>query len=399
MGAPAAPVHDARPLVLHVVYRFAVGGLENGIVNLINRLPAERFRHGIVALTDASAEFCARIRRDDVMVESLRKPPGHLVRLYPRLHRLFRAHRPAIVHTRNLAALEAVVPAWSAGVGVRIHGEHGRDVADLDGSNRKYQLVRRAYAPFVTRWVALSHDLDRYLVRRVGVPETRVDQICNGVDTDRFRPAPGGREAIPGCPFTSPDLWLAGTVGRMQAVKDQTSLARAFVGALRRHPDARRRMRLVMVGDGPLRAAAERILADAGVADLAWFAGERDDVPGILRGLDCFVLPSLAEGISNTILEAMATRLPVVATRVGGNAELLEDGLDGRLVPAAHPDALAEAIVGYFGDAPLARRHARAARAAVERQFSLDRMVADYLALYENALAQRRPNGVLRPAR
>ena len=376
-----------RPLILHVVYSFAVGGLENGLVNLVNRMPAERFRHGIVALTEVSAAFCARIRSGDVVYESLHKGPGHLLKLYPRLHRIFRAHRPAIVHTRNLAALEAVVPAWSAGVPVRIHGEHGRDVGDLDGSNRKYRLVRRAYAPFVTRWVALSQDLDRYLVRRVGVPESRVDQICNGVDTERFRPAATGRAPIAGCPFAGAELWLVGTVGRMQAVKDQTNLARAFVRAVRMRPDARRRMRLVMVGDGPLRATAESILAEGGAGGLAWFAGERDDVPDLLRGLDCFVLPSLAEGISNTILEAMASGLPVVATRVGGNPELLEDGLDGRLVPPGNPDALAEAIVGYFADAPLARRHARAARAAAEGRFSLDRMVADYVALYERVLA------------
>lgn len=387
-----------RPLVLHVVYSFAVGGLENGIVNLVNRLPAERFRHAVVALTDVSPNFAARIGRDDVAYESLHKPPGHLFRLYPRLHRLFRRYRPAIVHTRNLAALEAVVPAWTAGVPVRIHGEHGRDVSDLDGSRRTYQLVRRAYAPFVTRWVALSHDLERYLTGRVGIDAARVEQICNGVDTDRFRPAPGGRAPIAGCPFGRPEHWLVGAVGRMQAVKDPANLAHAFVRALQRHPDARRRMRLVMVGDGPLRADAERILADAGVAELAWFAGERDDVPAILRGLDCFVLPSRAEGISNTILEAMASGLAIVATRVGGNAELIEDGLDGRLVPAGNPDALAEGIGAYFADAPTARRHAKAARTAAERRFSLDRMVADYLALYERALAARRPNGALRPA-
>jgi glycosyltransferase involved in cell wall biosynthesis len=137
-----------------------------------------------------------------------------------------------------------------------------------------------------------------------------------------------------------------------------------------------------MVGDGPLRAEIERILEQGGVRDLSWLSGERADVAGVLRGLDLFVLPSLAEGISNTILEAMATGLPVVATRVGGNDELVEQGLTGELVPAAHPDALADAILRYFRDPGVARRHGKAGRNRVERQFSLDRMIAGYDRLY-----------------
>ena len=97
-----------------------------------------------------------------------------------------------------------------------------------------------------------------------------------------------------------------------------------------------------------------------------WLAGERGDVAEIMRGLDCFVLPSRAEGTSNTILEAMATGLPVIATRVGGNAELIESGMTGTLVPAGSPDALARAIVDYAADRATARRHAKAARRVAE---------------------------------
>jgi len=169
-------------------------------------------------------------------------------------------------------------------------------------------------------------------------------------------------------------------------VKDQSALVRAFVLALRMHPGARDRMRLIMVGEGALRAESERILDDSGARDLAWFAGERDDIAGIMGGLDCFVLPSRGEGISNTILEAMACALPVVATRVGGNTELVEDGLTGRIVPAADPLALAQAILGYFANPMLARRQGRAARHRVERTFSLDRMVDSYHQFYLAAL-------------
>ncbi len=370
------------PLIAHVVYRFDIGGLENGVVNLINRLPEQSWRHAVVALTEMSTEFMQRVQRPDVQYVSLRKSPGHLWKLYPRLVRVFRQLQPALVHTRNLAALEAVVPAWAAGIRTRIHGEHGRDSIDPDGARRRYQWVRRSYSPFVSRYVALSQDLERYLHQRVGIAAHRVVQIYNGVDTGRFHPVADARTAIDGCPFEPPKHWLVGTVGRMDRVKDQSTLAHAFVLALRVKPEARDRMRLIIVGEGVMRAEAERILRDGGAHDLVWFAGARNDIAHIMRGLDCFVLPSRGEGISNTILEAMACALPVVATRVGGNAELVEDGVSGQLVPAADPHTLAQAILDYFAQPELGRQHGHAARHRVEQNFSLDRMVDRYHQLY-----------------
>ena len=379
------------PLIVHVVYRFAVGGLENGVVNLINRLPPQSWRHAVISLTDVDAAFAARLSSAAVRCVALHKAPGHAVRLYPRLVALLRELKPAIVHTRNLAALEATLPAWIAGVPARLHGEHGRDVGDLDGSSRRYQRVRRLFRPFVTRYVALSPDLASYLRERVGVPATRIDQVYNGVDTARFRPAPGGRAAIDACPFREADHWLVGTVGRMEKVKDQTNLARAFVSAVRADPEARARLRLVLVGDGKLKREVETLLESAGVRELAWFAGERADVVPLLQGLDCFVLPSLAEGVSNTILEAMACGLPVVATRVGANAELVEQDVTGRTVPAADSDALAREIGAYFTTPELARQHGQAGRRRVERRFSLERMVDDYDRVYTGLLRAHRP--------
>lgn len=375
------------PLIVHVVYRFGMGGLENGIVNLVNRMPKRRWRHAILALTDVSAEFAARIERADVHSIALEKRSGHLLRYYPRLYRLLRELRPAVVHTRNLAALEAVAPAWVAGVPVRIHGEHGWDIHDPDGHRQRYRYVRRIYRPFVTRYVALSRHLEQYLERQVGVAASNISQIYNGVDTDRFRPAAEPRPTIPGCPFGGPGQWLIGSVGRMEAIKDPLNLARAFVRALILQPAAAKQLRLILVGDGALREEVNAVLDRAGGRERVWFAGERADVPDIMRGLDCFVLPSLAEGVSNTILEAMASRLPVVATRVGGNSELIESGMTGMLVPPANSEALADAMLGYFNDQASARRHARAAHRVAENRFSLARMVADYANLYERALA------------
>jgi len=386
---PGLSAHAAAPLILHLVYRFDTGGLENGVVNLINHMPASAYRHTVVALTEVVPAFCERIWRGDVQFLSLRKPPGHAFRLYPRLLQLFRAWRPAIVHTRNLAALECQLPAAWAGVPVRIHGEHGRDADDPYGASRRYQWLRRAYRPFVQDYVALSRDLGSYLEHKVGVPPARIAQIHNGVDVGRFARAGDGRVPPPGCPFTEPSLFVFGTVGRMQTVKAQPLLAQAFVRALQVQPQLRERMRLVMVGDGPLRAEAQAVLDSACIGHLAWLPGERADVPDVMRGLDCFVLPSLAEGISNTILEAMASALPVLATSVGGNAELVVAGETGRLVSAGDVESLAAGLTAIAGDPSGAAAMGRAGRARVERHFSLPAMVSAYQALYDRLLTER----------
>lgn len=377
---------DLRPLVMHVLHRFDTGGLENGVVNLINQMPRNAYRHMVVALTEVT-DFRLRLKHDDVECLALHKAPGHGARLYARVTRLMRARRPAIVHTRNLGPLEMQVPAWLSRVPVRIHGEHGRELADLDGTSRHYQRVRRLYAPFVGRYVALSHDLARYLEGPVGIAPARVVQIYNGVDAERFAPALAGPPPIAGCPFAAPGYWLVGTVGRMQGVKDQTTLARAFVRALELQPALRERVRLVVVGDGPLREQAQAILDEAGMGALAWLPGERSDVADVMRGLKCFVLPSLAEGISNTILEAMATGLPVIATGVGGNAELVDHGRTGEIVPAADPEAMAQSLVRMAGDPARAAAIGLEGRAEVERRFSLQAMVSAYQDLYDRQLA------------
>lgn len=376
---------DNRPLVLHVMYRFDTGGLENGIVNLINHMPSHAYRHAVLALTEIS-DFRQRIQRRDVEFFSLCKPPGQGVWLYPKLFMLFRQLRPQIVHSRNLAALEVQAPAWAAGVPVRIHGEHGRDVGDLDGCNLTNQRVRRFYKPFVHHHVALSRDLKNYLVDKVHVQPESITQVYNGVDTERFHPALAGPSSITGCPFDPAQHWLVGTVGRMQAVKDQVMLAHAFVQAIALAPALKQRMRLILVGDGPLRAQARAVLEAAGVSRLAWLPGERNDVPDIMRGLHAFALPSLAEGISNTVLEAMASGLPVVATSVGGNGDLVVQGQTGHLVPSSNPQAMALRLVQLASSPERARSMGQAGRQRVLSTFSMQAMVSTYQSVYEQQL-------------
>lgn len=384
---------DNRPLIAHVMYRFDTGGLENGIVNLINHMPASTYRHAVIALTEIT-DFRQRIQRDDVEFIALNKAPGHALWIYPEIFRLFRRLQPAIVHTRNLAALETLIPAWLAGIRVRIHGEHGRDIGDYDGKNKKYQWIRRLYSPFVKHYIALSRDLADYLIHTIGISGHRVAQIYNGVDTTRFHPA-NSREAVLGLPFSGSAYWVVGTAGRMQPIKDQTNLAQAFVLAIQKAPHLRSRLRLIMVGDGPLRPAAQAILEAAGMADLAWLPGERQDVPDIMRSLDCFVLPSMSEGISNTILEAMASGLPVIATAVGGNPELVAEGQSGLLVPPSDPAQLAAALIELADDPERARTMGKHGRQLVESNYSLGAMVRHYQQLYDRLFygkMQQQPN-------
>ena len=367
---------------MHVVYRFGVGGLENGIVNLINGLPADEFRHSVIALTSCDAAFCRRVTQPDVQFIGLRKPPGHGWRVFRSIARLFREQRPAIVHTRNLAALEMQLPAWFARVPVRVHGEHGRDMSDPDGVERRYRLVRYMLAPFVTHFVAVSENLERYLVDAIGIDAHRVSRISNGVDNVKFSPA----IAAAG-PTSRVRPLVVGTVGRLDQIKGQDNLIEAVACLLRDSPTRRETLRVVLCGDGPARESLRAAIESRGLQDVVELLGERADVADVMRTLDLFVLPSRGEGMSNTILEAMACGLPVVATAVGGNPEIVQEGKTGYLVPPADPAELALAIARYLDDAHLRHAHGQRGRAEVERSFSLSGMVQRYATLYREALS------------
>jgi len=381
-------VRVAPPLIAHIIYRLDIGGLENGLVRLINQAPADRYRHAIICLTE-STDFSRRIRQPDVPVIQLQKRGGREISVYRRLWRALKGLGPTIVHTRNLGVLEAQIAAALAGVPVRIHGEHGRDMYDLDGSSVKYRLFRKSVRPLVHHYTAVSRDLAAWLVGAIGVPANRVTQIYNGVDTERFHPARAGEHRIGPESFASEGAFVVGTVGRMHTVKDQLTLVQAFLRLIETFPETRARVRLMLVGDGPLRRECKSLLESANAGNLAWLPGERSDIPELMRSMDLFVLPSLGEGISNTILEAMASGLPVVATRVGGNPELVIEGRTGTLVPASDPDAIMQAIHRYLCDPDLEPAYGRAARARVEASFSWNSMVNGYVGVYDKLLHER----------
>ncbi len=369
----------------HIIHRLAVGGLENGLVNLINHMPRDRYRHAILCLTDFT-DFSERIQPKDVQVIALNKRQGLDLHLYARLWRALRRLKPDIVHTRNLSALECLIPAAMAGISGRVHGEHGRDMYDLEGSNLKYNLLRKAIRPLVHRYISVSSDMANWLVQTVGVRPTQVTHICNGVDMARFRPRDGCCSPIGPEGFAPKGTFVVGTVGRMEAVKDPLTLVRAFIHLLDTEPRSRESLRLVMVGDGPLRESAASLLRDAQAEQISWLPGERPDIPETMRSMDLFVLPSLTEGISNTILEAMASGVPVVATRVGGNPELVDDGRTGWLVPPSEPVAMANAVRSYLINPGQKALHGQAGRAKTEARFGMDAMVDGYLSVYDAVL-------------
>lgn len=385
--APAGlkpPTFSRKRLIVHVMYSFGIGGLENVIVQLINTLPSDRYDHVVLSLTTVS-DFKNRITRDDVRFVELHKAAGHAFSLYPKIYQILRALKPAVVHTCNLAALEIVPIAALAGVPLRVHAEHGWDAHDPDGTNPRYQWLRRAYRPFVSRYVAVSKDIQVYLHRRVGIPDSKIVLIANGVDTDVFTPHAGAGTVVRDLPFDPAIHWLIGCVGRLQTVKNQPLLVRAFLRVLADHPDASERLRLVIVGDGPLRADIEVLLKDAGKSHLVWLAGARSDVADVMKMFHCFVLPSQAEGTSCTLQEAMATGLPIVATAVGGTPDLVADGLNGLLVPSGDEAALANAIWQLYSVPDVALKMQSANREKAISKFALSGMIVSYCRIFDGA--------------
>ncbi|MGZ8240692.1 MAG: TIGR03088 family PEP-CTERM/XrtA system glycosyltransferase [Methylobacter sp.] len=374
------------PLIVHIIYRLGIGGLENGLVNLINNMPADAYRHAIISLK-RSTDFQDRLMRGDVKIYQLNKKEGQDWGSSIQLYKLLKQIKPVIVHTRNLATIEYQIPAWLAGIKHRVHGEHGWDVFDPEGANIKYQWVRKIIKPLIHRYIPLSKHLESYLTEKIQVSPQKIARICNGVDTSVFYSLQGNKTPLPGCSYSfTQDEVVIGTVGRMHGVKDQLTLVKAFIYACEQQSTLKSRLKLIIVGDGPLREKAINLLEENQLMDNAWLPGERSDVAEIMRRLDLFILPSLAEGISNTILEAMATGLPVIATDVGGNPELVEDGKTGQLTTAGDPVAMAEKILDYAINEQKRRRHGQHAQKRVLQRFSLAAMVDQYKTVYDSLL-------------
>ena len=379
-------MHPA-PLIVHLIYRLDFGGLENLLVERINRMPAERYRHAVVCLTDYTA-FADKISRPDVALYALHKRPGLSPGTHADLWRLLRQLQPAILHTYNLSAIEYAPAALLAGVRVRINGMHGRDAADPEGRNRKHNWLRRLMVPFYDCCYANSADMLAWSRKVVGVPVARSRLLSNGIDTVRFHPRREGESALAVTPFP-PEAIVIASVGRIQDVKDHATLVRAFALLRERLPQQRANLRLAIVGGGPLLDALRAQVAAAGLDAVTWLPGARSDVAEILRECALFALPSLAEGTPGSALEAMASGLPVVGTRVGGIPEVVDEGRTGALVAPGDAAAMADALALYCADAALRARHGAAARERVLQHYAMAAMVAAYQSLYDSLVERK----------
>jgi len=371
--------------IVHVVYCFDTGGLENGLVNLINNMDDEKYTHSIVTMVGHNETFAKRLIKP-IQIYSLNKQPGKDLGVFVRAYKLFKKIAPDIVHTRNFATLEMQLPAFFAGITKSIHGEHGWDIFDPKGTVKKYQWVRRVLSPLVSKFVPLSSELESYLVDSVGIKTKKIVRICNGVDLKRFDAEEG---LIDPFPFNEPTQRVFGSVGRLEEIKDHFNLICAFNFLISNNAKYRENSRLVLVGDGSQRAKIEQYILDNNLQDLVWMAGNRREIPALMKCFDVFILPSKAEGISNTILEAMASELPVIATKVGGNGDLVNNGITGTLVDPHDSKLLAIAMAEYIENPDQIKLQGEQGLARVRHEFSLDTMVKNYSTLYDNLFSQK----------
>ncbi len=374
----------SNDLIVHLIYRLDIGGMENLLVERINRMPAGAYRHAVVTLA-GHTDFARKISKPGVEIHTLGKQAGLSPRTHADLFKLLRRLRPAILHTYNLAGIEYAPAALLAGVPVRVNGLHGRDGADPEGRNWKHKLLRRLMLPFYDCCYANSRDMEAWNRAVIGVPGHKSCLLNNGIDAERFRPLAQGEQRLefgfgPACK-------VIGTVGRVQDVKDHAALVDAFALLRALLPDMP--LRLAIVGDGPLLAPLRDKVRALGLAGLVWMPGARADIPDVMRGLDVYAISSIAEGTPGSVLEAMASGLPVVGTRVGGVPDVIDDGATGQLVPPRDPQAMAEALARYLRSPGLAAAHGMAGRARVLSHYSMTAMVASYQALYDRLLERK----------
>ena len=364
---------------MHLLLKLGFGGAEAGVVKVVNGLSRRGMQASICSCWPSDGlydQLLADVRLHQMNRKRAGNDPGFLWTLA----RLLRRERPDVLHTHGWATLlEGAVAARLAGVPFVIHGEHGT----LE--TKPYQLrVQRLLWHRVNAVTAVSSRLADKLASTVGFPRGRIVTIRNGVDTDRFTPA--RRRAARETMNVSPDTFVVGAVGRLLPVKDHATLVTAL-GQLR---DRGERFHAVIAGDGPLRDHLADLIRRTGLSDCVRLLGNRADVENVLASLDVFVQSSVSEGLSNTVLEAMATGLPVVATHVGGTDELVREGVTGLLIPASNPERLSAALAQLARDPERRRQMGAAARVRAESEFTIARMVAGYEQLYLDVTARGR---------
>jgi sugar transferase (PEP-CTERM/EpsH1 system associated) len=370
--------------VMHVVNQLAVGGTEKNVLKVATKL-TEGLEHCICCIRGCDASLVAsQLHPEQVMALNLPKAPFSF--FVPKLVRAIREYKPDIVHSRNWGAIESVLAARIAGVPVAIHSEHGYEGDSVTRTPLRQRWMRRLVLATADAVFTVSRDLRDFHARQAGVPEKRLRVLYNGVDTQRFSPSPIVREKTRSALGLSPRDFVIGAVGRMVPIKDYDTLINA-ASALH---EKDRTFKLLLLGDGPelrrLVDLAQNLIGSGGFISL----GRSKNVPEVLTAMDVFVQTSLNEGMSNTILEAMATGLPVVVTRVGGNTEIVEEGNTGWMFQPGDVEHLSEIIFGISTNAEARQMSGHAARQRVQDKFSDERMLENYRELYGELLRKRK---------
>jgi sugar transferase (PEP-CTERM/EpsH1 system associated) len=367
--------------ILHIIDSFGIGGLENGLVNIINRSDPNEFKHEICCIRKSGAAH-QRLNKD-ILIYEVNKREGKDYSVIPKLIKVIVDSRPDIVHTRSWGTVDGIIASRLAGRKNIIHGEHGWSIYDPSGASRKRIIFRKILSFFLVNVVAVSDDIQNWLKNTCKICPAKIRTIINGVDTDKFAPGSDSSEMKTGL-FETDDL-IIGSVGRLDPIKNYNILIQAFLKLNSEY----KKIRLLIVGNGTEFDNLKKIAAQSGVSDKILFLGERRDTPDIYRIIDIFVLPSKNEGISNTILEAMSTSIPVIASNVGGNPELVKDHFSGLLIQPDSVDALEKALKFYI-NSPLERKqHGENGRKRVLEFFSLDQMVRSYENLYKSIMKSK----------
>lgn len=358
-------------VVVHCIFSVAVGGQEMVVLSLTGKADRSRFAPRVLCL-HRGGELAPRFEALGIPVDVLDRPVGGgSLGALRAMVRYLRRHRPAILHTHNPTPHQfGALSRLAAGVPVLVHTKHGRNQL----LTRKGQVYERIAGQLTDALVPVSEDAAEVARTVDHVASSRIQVIRNGIAL--------GAEPLP---RTASAQWRAVHVARLNEVKDQPTLLRAARLVADREPQ----FRLDIVGDGEERIALERLAHELRLGDIVTFHGLHAEVRPFLDAAGVFVLSSVSEGIALTLLEAMAAGLPVVATDVGGNREVVLPGETGTLVPATDPAALAAAILATLSDPIRAAAMGAAGRARAAQFFSLDQTVREYEALYLRLLRSR----------
>jgi glycosyltransferase involved in cell wall biosynthesis len=350
--------------VVHLVGQLDVGGMEKLLVEFARHADRKEFDLHFLCLGNRGP-IADEIEQLGWPVTAL-EMKGLSLGLYLRLAKRLRRMQADAVHTHNTRPLiVGGLSARLAGVSRVIHTRHGQRAVN----SRRQKLAFRLASMTLNRFICVSQD-SADLTAAEGVSSKRIGTIWNGIDIERFQPGRGSRGPVV-------------AVGRLSPEKDFATLIRAAAIASRRDPS----FRLEIAGDGVCMPALRDLINQLGLNDSGIrLLGPVQDIPGLLSRASAFALSSLTEGVSLAIMEAMASGLPVVATRVGGNPEVIADGVTGLLVPPSDPEALAAALLAVWQNPDERLRMGERGRSRAAEQFDVRRMIASYERLYRGDL-------------